>query len=366
MRVMLNYEFTGGSSPLFFASANGAGGFRSYFNEIFPFASLEHTIILKGGPGTGKSRLLNDAQKLAAEKGYKTECFLCSSDPFSLDGILIKPAVGRPIAIIDGTAPHVAEPKIPGASEEIFNLGDFWDRKKLASRRGEIEELNEIKSSSYLNAYRLLSAAGETLSVHDTLLSEALDGQKLAGAVTRMLSKRKKKLPGTCPPVREPRLEAAITMNGPYNTNTYKNLAENSLCVSDKRGGAHLFIGEAIRQAKEFGLSYYYSPSPLLKDRIEAVFFPQLSLSLYTGLYAADDTTIINTDRFLDGDIVSNLRTQLKGLALQTGECVHAAVTELEKARKNHFILEDIYLKAMDFKAKEEASAQLIKGLLDY
>jgi len=363
---MLNYEFTG-SPPLFFASANGAGGFRSYFAEIFPFNLLEHTIILKGGPGTGKSRLLKDAQKHSADKGCKTECFLCSSDPFSLDGILIKQEGKRPVAIIDGTAPHTAEPRNPGASEEIFNLGDFWDEKTLASRRSEIEELNANKASSYAYAYRLLSAAGEALSVHDALLLDILDKKKLGGAVKRMLSKRGKKTPELSPPVREPRLEAAISMSGPFNTNTYKKLSKESVCVSLKRDVAHFFIEEAIRQAKEEGLSYYFSPSPLLGDRIDAVFFPGLSLSLYSGQCAFEGNGgFVNMDRFLDGIALSQLRPQLKCLADIKDECVLAAVSQLEKARKNHFIIENIYLKAMDFKAKEAACAQLIKGLFDY
>ena len=51
----------------FFASMNSGDGFISYFKEIF--SSLDRLYIIKGGPGTGKSRFMREAAQQAEETG---------------------------------------------------------------------------------------------------------------------------------------------------------------------------------------------------------------------------------------------------------------------------------------------------------
>ena len=79
---------------------------------------------MKGGPGVGKSSFMKKIATEFADKGYDVEIFPCSSDPGSLDAVVIK-KLG--VVLIDATAPHIVDPKIPGAIDEIVNFGDFWD-----------------------------------------------------------------------------------------------------------------------------------------------------------------------------------------------------------------------------------------------
>ena len=71
----------------FFAAMNTAEGFKSYFREIFD--EFENIYIIKGGPGTGKSRFMKEVACRAEEKGLSVERFYCSSDPTSLDAVAI-------------------------------------------------------------------------------------------------------------------------------------------------------------------------------------------------------------------------------------------------------------------------------------
>ena len=92
----------------YFAAANTAAGFISYFDRIFDPSVLDDLYIIKGGPGCGKSTFMKTLRGCAEALGADTESYLCSSDPASLDGLFI-PALG--LAFVDGTAPHADAPK---------------------------------------------------------------------------------------------------------------------------------------------------------------------------------------------------------------------------------------------------------------
>ena len=42
----------------YFASANGFDGFRSLYDEIYRSEDFARVFVIKGGPGTGKSRFM--------------------------------------------------------------------------------------------------------------------------------------------------------------------------------------------------------------------------------------------------------------------------------------------------------------------
>ena len=124
MRISKRFEFDGGR---LFAGANSGGGFQSFYETILSDSEIKRIYILKGGPGTGKSSFMRDAASLAASRGLSVESYFCSSDPSSLDAVVL----GGKYAILDGTAPHTVEASAPGAREEIINLGAFWNSDKL-------------------------------------------------------------------------------------------------------------------------------------------------------------------------------------------------------------------------------------------
>ena len=145
----------------YFAASNSERGFRSYYGECFDAPEVQRLYAVKGGPGTGKSRFLREVAKSGTRAGLQCEYVYCSSDPDSLDGIVLSKGREERIALLDATAPHVYEPRHPGVREEIVNLGTFWNADRLFEQRETIGELQKRKQEAYSRAYRYLAGAGE-------------------------------------------------------------------------------------------------------------------------------------------------------------------------------------------------------------
>ena len=144
----------------FFLGACAVGGFVSHYDSLLQ-EGLPLTVI-KGGSGCGKSTFMRAIGRAAEERGLDVCYILCSSDPDSLDGVLL-PQV--PIAFVDGTAPHVLEPKLCGGSMNYLNFGAFYDSTAMQRNEAAILEVQAANSAQYgyvtacLNAVAQMNAA---------------------------------------------------------------------------------------------------------------------------------------------------------------------------------------------------------------
>lgn len=115
-----------------FPGGNTTEGFFSYYEYILGQKEANRIICLKGGPGVGKSTFMRSIAEHFLEKGESIDFMWCSSDPDSLDGVVLKQ---RKIAIIDATRPHMVDPVNPGAVDNIVHLGEFWNGEALKNVR---------------------------------------------------------------------------------------------------------------------------------------------------------------------------------------------------------------------------------------
>jgi len=145
----------------YYAGGNTAKGFYSLYDSVLE--GLDRIYILKGGPGTGKSSLMKKIGRLMEGKKLDVEYLHCASDNNSIDGVILPE---WKIGIVDGTAPHVIEPKAPGVIEEYVNLGVAWDSSKLVEHKEEILALNQKISEKFNKAYDTFAAS---LRAHDDI-----------------------------------------------------------------------------------------------------------------------------------------------------------------------------------------------------
>ena len=145
------------NSTSFFLGANTPDGFYSLFNELYNPHDNWNMYIIKGGPGTGKSSIMKKITETAEKQNYNTERIYCSSDPFSIDAIII-PELKT--AIADGTSPHVINPVFPGVCEHIIDLGQYWNKDKLKSNISKIKKTTVLNSDYHKQSIKYLKAAG--------------------------------------------------------------------------------------------------------------------------------------------------------------------------------------------------------------
>ena len=160
----------------FFLGANSGGGFFSLYDQLGRPEDTYDLIVLKGGPGVGKSTMMKAIGAAAEKRGLDVEYIRCSGDPDSLDAVQI-PQLKT--AAVDGTAPHVIEPRYPAAVDRYVNLGQCYDVDRLKERRREIVACSEGYQAEYRKAYACLHACRAVRAEVEESLRPWMNGEKL-------------------------------------------------------------------------------------------------------------------------------------------------------------------------------------------
>ena len=349
-------RFGGG---VFFAGANSGRGFLSFYDSILGDERIEKVYILKGGPGTGKSSFMRRAADYASRLKMAVERYSCSSDPESLDGVVID---GR-YAIIDGTPPHSVDAAIPGVRDEIINLGAFWDDVALKKRSGEIEELIAKKAESYKKAYRYLSAYEHVCTLNSALSSQCFLEGKARRSIDRLFAKLSSG-GGYRADVGE---VSAVGMKGRVRYDTYERFADKIYLVDDFLDGGRIYLRYILDKARQTDTPVRVSYDPVRCDEPDAVY-------LYGGrvLFVLSDgregslraeTVRINMKRFFDAEAVRGVRGEFRlNLRLAEG-LMDSALDALRCAGRYHFALEEIYASCMDFEAENVFCKNFLENL---
>lgn len=338
----------------YFVAANTGQGFVSFFDGIF--ANIPRLYIIKGGSGTGKSRMMKDIADHAEAKGYAVGRCLCSADADSLDGVVI-PELG--VGVLDGTAPHTTDPKYPGAVDEIVDVGRFWNKEKLREHTDEIRGIIDRKSMLFGCVYDLLSAAQSADNAASKMQSKALDREKMR-AVARRLARKWKNGSGY---EKNVRVLDAFTMKGRIRINGFAEKAEHVYTLCGRHGAETEFLQEIMRIAEIKEQPIFIAPDPLDITKICELMLPELGVAFVRDAGTKTPEKNINTERFIRSELLRPFKTCLTEAKKRKREALASADTLLSHVRKLHFDLEDIYISAMDFEAKEELTNDLIKQI---
>ena len=334
----------------FYIGANTSHGFVNDTSELM--AGLKKLYIIKGGPGTGKSTLMRRFAEAAKRNGYEADMYYCSSDSSSLDGVRVS---GIGVGIIDGTSPHSADPKYPGAYDEIIDLGACWDTEKLSLEYPQIKEHVSRKSVMYGSVYKYLSAVSALRGERSAILKECCDIEKSDSAAHRIIQKIGR---GDGFEMKSRRI-SAIGMNGRTYLDTFEKMSDMTVSISDCRGVSDIFMEQILDHAKENMLKVWVSRN--YTDRIDALHFPEKKCAVISGEYVSEPDKTVNTERFVIKDRIAKQRMRLRFISKTEAELMSRIEDIFGMISKEHFALERIYRDAMDFAGVEKITNELIE-----
>ena len=347
-----------------FPGANTSNGFYSYFDYIIP-KDVNRIFCLKGGPGVGKSSLMKKIARDFVERGYDVEIFPCSSDPGSLDAVLIKKLK---VVLLDGTAPHVVDPKIPGAIDEIVNFGDFWNMSNLENNKIEILQCNKEISACFQRAFKYLKAAEPIFYDIEVKNADIMNFGKLNKFTEEFIEELFTGIENN-EELSVPRhlFGTAITPIGhvDYGDSLLQD-ATKVYYLDGKIGyGRTTFLKRVYERAVLKGLKVEVFHYPLIPEKIEGIMIEDLGVAITTSSLFKDQN-IINLGKFVNKDKLDEYKEELEVNERILDELINYAISNLKKAKSNHDIIENYYIPNMNFEKLNQLKDQLIEKILKY
>ena len=332
-----------------FAGNNTSEGFFSYFEHLLKPEEAKHIYILKGGPGIGKNHFMKKFADKMTEKNHSIEYIHCSSDNVSLDGILIPELK---ILLVDGTAPHTIDPVIPGAVDEIINLGAFLDVHKLYKHKAAIIQINKAKSNIYKSAYRYLKAAGiiydEISSIYDLYVDLDKFNEMCEKAVTKLFAHSYGNKSGN---IRKLFTES-FTANG-YISHTELFFQDNEVwAVAGKDTNySSVFLDRILNEAVKKGYTAECYYKPLSPKKLQHIYLPEKKLIIVTAETLMNEKydEVFDIHSIIDPDSIKKRISEIEKNLHLYDLLIKNALDKLSETKKMHDLLEVFYADCMNF-----------------
>lgn len=330
----------------YFSAANTVDGFVNYFDDAADTDKANQIIYIKGGSGVGKSTFMKKISSKAVKLGYDVTHIHCSSDPSSLDGIIVD---GKGIAVFDATAPHIQEPKYPMLNGRIINLADFLSHDVLAVNGKEIMNLVNEKKESYARLYALLSSVkGIDCAINKHIITDCRSLDRISDEIYAKLCRDGIK--------NRRGFLKAISENGitDLTSDILKERNVITLCTEYEIASQYVLTRTVkLLNFSKKGTEQYFSP--FAPDSVEA---------FNTKHYAVISSKSESGDTVYDINSAVNIKNASAYNELSTirQEILKQCSSEITRAKEYHKALEKYYIAAMDF----DSSEKLQQDIIDY
>ncbi|MBQ6431546.1 MAG: hypothetical protein IJJ99_06705 [Oscillospiraceae bacterium] len=342
---------------VFFLGASTPQGFVSHYDSLF--REVRRLTVIKGGSGCGKSTFMRAIGRAAQERGLDVSYILCSSDPDSLDGVIL-PQLSA--AWVDGTAPHVLEPRLCGGSMNFLNFGEFYDSAAMQEKEEEILSVQRKNAAQYPHVTACLAAADALRgSIRLHVDTPAYREEMAAIAECILLS--------SCKPVGDPqegfakRFLSAVTPKGLYFCqNTPASLCRRVYVLRDEYGLAPLLLETLQARAQSLGHTCIACYSPLLPDgQPTHLLIP----SADTAVVSESTQLSYNAPCFCRIDLNSTLppktRASMEFCVKTVSALLYQAVAHLRAAKQHHDRIEALCKPFVDFSAVDLLTKKTIR-----
>lgn len=347
---MKSVFYFGACSPKGFVSAAD-----SLLNE------LKTLTIIKGGSGCGKSTFMRAVGRAAEEKGLDVQYILCSSDPDSLDGVVL-PSLS--LGFADGTAPHVLEPRLCGGSMNYLNFGAFYDSAAMRPNEGEIFAAQRDNKACYTSVTACLAAADKLL---DCVRQEAEKPHYIEEieAIGECLALSALKPIGPTPTVRR-RFLSCVTPKGLWMCGeTPAALCRQVYVLRDNYGLAPTALALLEAKAIALGHEVYVCHSPLLPEgRPTHLLIPTAQTAFVSECtdFPYDGPCFCRID--LDSTLPPQVRKELSFCTGTVSSLLFEAVRHMREAKRHHDRIEQLCKPFVDFAAVTALTEKTVAALL--
>jgi len=345
----------------YFAGGNTPKGFVGYFESIIPPSEAEHIYCIKGGPGVGKSSFMKKIAREMSALGEPVSLFYCPSDPSSLDAVLID---NLKIAFLDGTAPHITDPKYPGACDTILDFGRFFDKERLKKNRSEIIALSDRVGQWFSDAKQKLRPVGVIFENVKLLYEQYENEKKLEALFIELSDKIFGCRRGEGAKERKLFL-SAVTPDGCVNlaNNTLKD--KKLIVLNSFSGDASGKIMSYIRNealCRGFFVECFYCPiSPFLK--VDHINIPELETAVtVSNSYHINE---LESEVYDIGEVYSGGidKASVSKAMENADEIIEKTVFTLSNARELHGELEKYYIDSMAYDKLDIFAAKIVAEL---
>lgn len=350
-----------------FPGGNTSLGFFSYYSNIITQEEADRIFVIKGGPGVGKSTFMKRMGAEMQSRGYDLEYLHCSSDNNSLDGVKV-PDLG--VVFLDGTAPHVVDPKHPGAVDEILNFGEFWNEEGIRAHKSDIIKTTREIGYIFSRAYKYLKAAFAIYEGSAAIYLDAFNKEEVNKLSARIISDVFSGLDASVEGKQRSMFASALTPNGFCN---YLDTIMTTGKVYEFKGGLgtheDLILEKVKAAAIERGIyveAYYCALNPYKLDHL---LIPDLDVAFTTtNEYHASKVSIfssVDMQAYMNQAVLANYKDDLNQNLKAFDDLVSIALQTINRAKALHDKLETYYVPNIRFeeidRCFEKTLARIIK-----
>lgn len=331
-----------------FLGANGGDGFSSLYGQLLG-GRFDDLIILKGGPGSGKSSFMRAAAAELTAAGWDPIYVNCSGDPASLDGVLF---AAQRVGFVDGTPPHALEPTYFAAHERTVDLARFCGAAAKTAR-AEIVAHTDAYRAAYADAYRILRALRAVEDEQRAAVRAAADAERLLRRVDA-IARRELKGAGD----RRGRVDRAflggMTHLGELcRFDTVDALCSRVYALTDSWGLAAPALERVCAAAADAGCDVLACPDPERVRELRHVLIPARGLAFVTSTarlpYPGQPYRRLRFDTAVQRALPRAERARLRLTGRIARLLREQAVDALRRAKREHDALEAVYNPFVDF-----------------